>query len=127
MAANNLSSELLDAESSQVSDSQSSSSSIIGFSQVSNASASSNTHSRAQRTALDSLIQLTPSDRKTAQRVIKAIVGDEEEEKLDFDQEELEQLRQLQVILMLNMKAEIQAIDNMGDLSSWLDEKMAVA
>lgn len=29
-------------------------------------------------------------------------------------------------MLMLNMKAEIQAIDNMGDLSSWLDSKIGM-
>lgn len=42
----------------------------------------------------------------------------------ELDHEETEQLRELQVMLMLNMKAEIQAIDNMGDLSDWLDVKI---
>lgn len=46
-------------------------------------------------------------------------------EELDTEQEE--QMRELQLMLMLNLKAEIQAIDDMGDLSSWLDEKMAAA
>ena len=66
---------------------------------------------------------LTTHDRKTAQRIFKALTarGDE------FDHEETEQLREIQVMLMLNVKAEIQAIDNMGDLSDWLDEKIGVA
>lgn len=34
-------------------------------------------------------------------------------------------MRELQLMLMLNLKAEIQAIDDMGDLSTWLDDKMA--
>lgn len=51
----------------------------------------------------------------------------EGEDDQEIEEEELEQLRELQVMLMLNMKAEIQAIDNMGDLSDWLDAKMAIA
>ncbi|ROW01847.1 hypothetical protein VMCG_05505 [Cytospora schulzeri] len=73
--------------------------------------------------AADSLIPLTATDRKTAQRVFRAMtVGDRE-----LDYEETEQLRELQVMLILNMKAEIQAIDNMGDLSDWLDGKIGLA
>lgn len=79
---------------------------------------------RGQRSAADSLMALTWNDRKTAQRIFNALAGGEEHE---LDQEELEQLRELQVMLMLNMKAEIQAIDNMGHLSDWLDEKMRTA
>lgn len=79
---------------------------------------------REQRSATDALMALTWNDRKTAQRIFEALTGEEERE---LDQEELEQLRELQVMLMLNMKAEIQAIDNMGDLSDWLDEKMRMA
>lgn len=45
----------------------------------------------------------------------------------ELEEEELEQLRELQLMLMFNMKAEIQAIDHMGDLSDWLDIKMTVA
>lgn len=42
----------------------------------------------------------------------------------ELGHEETEQLRELQVMLMLNLKAEIQAIDNMGDLSDWLNVKI---
>lgn len=109
--------------------SQYSHSSDLGFSQEYDASVSARSRSipqRAQRTALDSLIQLVPSDRKIAQRILQSIAGEEEDE-VELDQEDLEQMRELQVMLMLNMKAEIQAIDSMGDLSSWLDENMGMA
>lgn len=66
---------------------------------------------------------LTAHDRKTAQSIVYALApkGDE------LDHEETEQLREIQMMLMLNVKAEIQAIDNMGDLSDWLDEKIGPA
>lgn len=73
------------------------------------------------------LMALTPNDRKTAKRIFKALLAGRKGGEQEFDHEELEQLRELQVMLMLNMKAEIQAIDNMGDLSDWLDEKMVMA
>jgi meiotic recombination protein SPO11 len=63
---------------------------------------------------------LTATDRKTAVRVLHSIEDQDSED----SHEDLEQARELQVMLMLNVKAEIQAIDDMGDLSSWLDEKM---
>lgn len=66
---------------------------------------------------------LTPNDRKTAQRIFGAMTARGNE----LDHEETEQLREIQVMLMLNVKAEIQAIDNMGDLSDWLDEKIGLA
>lgn len=66
---------------------------------------------------------LTMADRKTAQRIFSAITAGGDE----LDHEEMEQMREIQVMLMLNMKAEIQAIDNMGDLSEWLDEKIGLA
>lgn len=127
VAANCVPSDLLDVQSPQRSDSQYSSSSLTGFSQTSRNQASPYSQSGAQRTALESLIQLTPSDRKTAQRIFQTIVGVGEAFELELDQEEAEQMREIQVMLMLNMKAEIQAIDNRGDLSSWLDEKMGIA
>lgn len=73
------------------------------------------------------MVALTPSDRKTAQRIFQAIVAGAELEEEEFGQEDSEQLRELQVMLMLNLKAEIQAIDKMGDLSDWLSEKMAIS
>lgn len=126
VAANNPSSDLPGARSSQQFEGQCISFLCTTTSQVHNASGSSRLHSGA-RIVLDSLIQLTPSDRKTAQRILQAIAGDEDEQHVDPDQEDVEQLREIQVMLMLNVKAEIQAIDNKGDLSSWLDKKMSMA
>ncbi|KAI7777748.1 hypothetical protein LA080_003095 [Diaporthe eres] len=71
----------------------------------------------------DSLMPLTTNDRKTAQRIFGAITARGNE----LDHEETEQLREIQVMLMLNVKAEMQAIDNMGDLSDWLDERIGLA
>ncbi|KAI3392711.1 hypothetical protein diail_5268 [Diaporthe ilicicola] len=73
--------------------------------------------------AADSLMPLTTNDRKTAQRIFSAITAGDDE----LGHEEMEQMREVQLMLMLNMKAEIQAIDNMGDLSDWLDEKIGMA
>lgn len=36
----------------------------------------------------------------------------------------MEQLGELQRMLMLNIKAEIQAVDNFGDMTNWLDERL---
>ncbi|KAG8160814.1 hypothetical protein KVR01_009078 [Diaporthe batatas] len=62
-------------------------------------------------------------DLKTAQGIVMALAAREDE----LDHEETEQLREIQMMLLLNVKAEIQAIDNMGDLSDWLDEKIGLA
>lgn len=66
---------------------------------------------------------LTTNDRKTARRIFGAMTASGDE----LDHEEVEQLREIQVMLMLNVKAEIQAIDNMGDLSDYLDERIGLA
>ncbi|KAF3771393.1 DNA topoisomerase IV, alpha subunit [Cryphonectria parasitica EP155] len=81
------------------------------------------TRPRRHPRAVESLISLTANDRKTAQRVLQSI----EAQDAESDHEELEQVRELQVMLVLNLKAEIQAIDDMGDLSSWLNTKMEAA
>lgn len=53
---------------------------------------------------------------------MKEIVSVEE-----LGDDEMEQIRELQRMLMLNVKAEIQAVDNFGDLAGWLDEKLTEA
>ncbi len=42
----------------------------------------------------------------------------------DLHHDELEYAREVQTMLFLNLKAEIQAVDNMGDLTDWLDDKI---
>lgn len=59
-------------------------------------------------------LPLKVRDRKLAVRLLSATVGKEDVESLDF-------VRELQVMLLLNTKAEIQAVDEAGDLSIWLE------
>ncbi|KAK1490052.1 type IIB DNA topoisomerase [Colletotrichum tamarilloi] len=65
----------------------------------------------------DSTSSLTLRDRTRAINTIKEI----EEDGTENDQE---CRRELQVMLFLGIKAEIQAVDNAGDMSRWLDEHL---
>jgi meiotic recombination protein SPO11 len=38
----------------------------------------------------------------------------------------MDEIQELQVMLMLNLKAEIQAVDNLGDMTEWLDRRLVV-
>ncbi len=75
--------------------------------------------------ALDDALPLTDADRKTAIFLLKEISlsqnGGCDDESL------LKQRREVQVMLMLNIKAEIQAADDYGDLASWLDDRLGRA
>lgn len=42
------------------------------------------------------------------------------------DNHESEQMYELQRMLVLNIKAEIQAADNFGDIADWLDTKLSL-
>ncbi len=68
---------------------------------------------------IDCMNPLTARDRKKAVKMLQQLC---EEEPPEGDY--LEHARELQRMLMLNIKAEIQAVDNLGDLTSWLDEKL---
>ncbi|KAI6374401.1 hypothetical protein MCOR25_003190 [Pyricularia grisea] len=63
--------------------------------------------------------QLTTRDRKLAHEMVSRVSGS-----LDMRGEHEEHLRELQVMLMLNVKAEIQAVDNLGDITEWIDNKL---
>ncbi|KAI3552200.1 type IIB DNA topoisomerase [Colletotrichum abscissum] len=65
----------------------------------------------------DSTSSLTLRDRTRAINTVKEI----EEDGTENDQE---CRRELQVMLFLGIKAEIQAVDNAGDMSRWLDEHL---
>lgn len=78
------------------------------------------THVRS--TPQETLTPLTTRDRKAAVNLLKGI-SDEEE---DMGADEMEQMRELQIMLMLNIKAEIQAVDNLGDMTDWLDRNLCV-
>jgi meiotic recombination protein SPO11 len=77
------------------------------------------THVRS--TPQESLTPLTTRDRKAAVNLLKGICDEG-----DMDAEEMEQVREIQVMLMLNIKAEIQAVDNLGDMTDWLDRELCV-
>lgn len=44
--------------------------------------------------------------------------------KKDREDEESKHIQELQIMLMLGVKAEIQAVDNLGDITDWLDYKL---
>lgn len=69
---------------------------------------------------LEALSQLTSRDRRVATNVLRGIC----QEQGEADIEEMDQVRELQMMLVLNIKAEIQAVDNLGDITHWLDEKL---
>lgn len=64
-------------------------------------------------------MSLTEADRKTAVDLMNDICS------ADVVQgDNLEQLNELQRMMMLNVKAEIQAVDDFGNIASWLDERL---
>jgi meiotic recombination protein SPO11 len=62
---------------------------------------------------------LSSRDRRVAINIIQEICGNE-----ILDVDEMEQRHELQLMLMLNVKAEMQAVDNSGDITDWLDRKL---
>ena len=65
------------------------------------------------------MFPLAPRDRKKAVDVMKEISSVENNGRNGADQ-----MRELQRMLMLNIKAEIQAVDNYGDIADWLDKRL---
>ncbi|TLD25383.1 hypothetical protein PspLS_05403 [Pyricularia sp. CBS 133598] len=63
--------------------------------------------------------QLTTRDRKLAHEMVLKL-----SRSLETKGEHEQYLGELQVMLMLNVKAEIQAVDNLGDITEWLDNKL---
>ena len=81
--------------------------------------------SRHSRTAqLEALSALTLRDRKMARDMLQAVF---QEQALVGGDSGMEQMHELQTMLMLNVKAEIQAVDNLGDITHWLDERLCNA
>lgn len=72
-----------------------------------------------RRDPSQSVSSLTQNDRKKAVEVMKDIY-----ESGDADDSSREQFGELQRMLMLNIKAEIQAVDDFGDITDWLDEAL---
>ena len=72
----------------------------------------------------DTRLSLDPRDRKRAVKMLGELFECDGEEADRHDPERMESTRELQVMLMLNMKAEIQAVDRLGDMTDWLDDNL---
>ncbi|KAK3308553.1 Spo11/DNA topoisomerase VI subunit A [Chaetomium strumarium] len=68
----------------------------------------------------ESILPLTAHDRKRAVELLKEISVAH-----TIDVGGSDQVQELQRMLMLNIKAEIQAVDNYGDIAKWLDDKLS--
>jgi meiotic recombination protein SPO11 len=86
-----------------------------GESQGSSASQSS----VGSSTRRDLILPLTTRDRKCAIDILNTVASDEAHQT-----DEMETRRQIQVMLMMNYKGEIQAVDDLGDLTDWLDHHL---
>jgi meiotic recombination protein SPO11 len=67
-------------------------------------------------TEIQALLNLTARDRRIAVTMLAKCMGEEERDE--------EWKRELQVMLMLNVKAEIQILGNGEKLGEWLDKKL---
>ncbi|KAI1440201.1 DNA topoisomerase IV, alpha subunit [Annulohypoxylon stygium] len=65
--------------------------------------------------------QLTTLDRRKAINLLSRLTQESDE-----DTNENCLINELQLMLMLNLKAEIQVVDDAGNLTGWLDEKLAI-
>jgi hypothetical protein len=79
------------------------------------------TRTQESRDPEESILYLTENDRKKAIDLMTDICRSE------LDDDALEQLQELQRMLMLGIKAEIQAVDDFGDLAKWLDTRLKPA
>ena len=85
------------------------------------------THGSPQAwSVLDDVLPLTYTDRRTAVCLLKELSRGPCDN-TDMEEANLEQCREVQVMLMLNVKAEIQAADDCGDLTAWLNNKLCQA
>lgn len=71
-----------------------------------------------------SIIPLASNDRKRAVSLMKEIASSLTDGTMADVDTARDQLAELQKMLMLNIKAEIQAVDSFGDVTSWLDWKL---
>jgi meiotic recombination protein SPO11 len=72
-------------------------------------------------TPAESISPLSQRDRKKAVEVMREISAAG-----SMNGDEANQMRELQRMLMLNIKAEMQMVDNYGDITGWLDIKLTV-
>ncbi|KAH8880591.1 DNA topoisomerase IV, alpha subunit [Thozetella sp. PMI_491] len=74
----------------------------------------------SDRHPIESVTPLQLYDRKKAVDLLKRILSCSQ-----LGLQERTQVSELQRMLMLNVKAEIQAVDNLGDVTEWLDGKLS--
>lgn len=83
---------------------------------------------RSRNRQLEALSNLTPRDRRMATSLLQGICQEQRVGEHNgagrIREVQAEQIRELQMMLMLNVKAEIQAVDNLGDITHWLDERL---
>ncbi|KAI1751559.1 Spo11/DNA topoisomerase VI subunit A [Xylaria castorea] len=65
---------------------------------------------------IEVMLPLKPVDRRLAMQILSMAVGKDHQVT-----ESLDLIHELQVMLLLNTKAEIEAVDEAGDLTAWLD------
>ncbi|EQB51284.1 type IIB DNA topoisomerase [Colletotrichum gloeosporioides Cg-14] len=80
------------------------------------------TFSRRQESK--SNFEATDALKERDRKIAKTLLGNIPD---DLDEYNIECRRELQIMLFLNVKAEIQAVDDAGDISNWLDAHMARA
>ena len=73
------------------------------------------------RNPSESVSPLTCGDRKKAVDLMKGICSQKGD---GVNVDSVEQLHELQRMMMLNIKAEIQAVDSFGNVTAWLDEAL---
>ncbi|KAF4873774.1 Meiotic recombination protein rec12 [Colletotrichum siamense] len=69
----------------------------------------------------ESSFEATDALKERDRKIAKTLLGNIPD---DFDEYNIECRRELQIMLFLNVKAEIQAVDDAGDISGWLDAHM---
>ena len=71
------------------------------------------------RDPIESIAPLSQTDRKKAVGILGEICSQE------VDVAAADQVHELQRMLMLNIKGEIQAVDKFGDITDWLDRRLS--
>ena len=91
-----------------------------GMIETSNTGSLVNPDSQLSNPTVDTRVPLTDRDRQRAVGLLGKITDTEES-----SHEIMCHMREIQLMLMLNMKAEIQTVDQMGDIAAWLDQRLA--
>ncbi|KAH0429058.1 type IIB DNA topoisomerase [Colletotrichum camelliae] len=75
----------------------------------------------SRRQQYESNFEATDALKERDRKIAKTLLGNIPD---DLDEYNIECRRELQIMLFLNVKAEIQAVDDAGDISNWLDAHM---